>query len=225
MIPCPTIEYLEFYASIYGITGKKAHKMCMELIEKINLTEKADSYVDELSRGMKQKLCLARCMVHNPDLLILDEPFSGLDPGARYEMRDLINLFHDMGKTIIISSHILSELSEMCTTIGIIDHGRMVVKGTEEEIMMHFNASNPVKIHVLSGKNEAIAILKKDPKVKNISIDNENIIIGFSGGDDEEADLLQQMIAGGVRISSFVREKGNLEQLFLKVTGRMEVLK
>ena len=158
-----TIEYLEFYASIYGITGKKAHKMCMELIEKINLTEKADSYVDELSRGMKQKLCLARCMVHNPDLLILDEPFSGLDPGARYEMRDLINLFHDMGKTIIISSHILSELSEMCTTIGIIDHGRMVVKGTEEEIMMHFNASNPVKIHVLSGKNEAIAILKKDP--------------------------------------------------------------
>ena len=220
-----TIEYLEFYASIYGITGKKAHKMCMELIEKINLTEKADSYVDELSRGMKQKLCLARCMVHNPDLLILDEPFSGLDPGARYEMRDLINLFHDMGKTIIISSHILSELSEMCTTIGIIDHGRMVVKGTEEEIMMHFNASNPVKIHVLSGKNEAIAILKKDPKVKNISIDNENIIIGFSGGDDEEADLLQQMIAGGVRISSFVREKGNLEQLFLKVTGRMEVLK
>lgn len=219
------IEYMEFYASIYGITGADAHKLCMELLDKINLTEKADFYVDELSRGMKQKLCLARCMVHNPDLLILDEPLSGLDPGARYEMRKLINVLHDIGKTIIISSHILPELSEMCTTIGIIDNGKMIAKGTEDEIMMHFNASNPVKIRITSGKEEALSILKSDDRVKNISIEGEYIIIGFTGGVDEEAGLLKKLIDNGVMIASFVREKGSLEQLFLKVTGRQEVLK
>lgn len=219
------IEYMEFYASIYGITGVDVHKLCMELLDKINLTEKADFYVDELSRGMKQKLCLARCMVHNPDLLILDEPLSGLDPGARYEMRKLINVLHDIGKTIIISSHILPELSEMCTTIGIIDNGKMIAKGTEDEIMMHFNASNPVKIRITSGKEEALSILKSDDRVKNISIEGEYIIIGFTGGVDEEAGLLKKLIDNGVMIASFVREKGSLEQLFLKVTGRQEVLK
>lgn len=219
------IEYMEFYASIYGIVGKDAHKLCMELLDRINLTEKADSYVDELSRGMKQKLCLARCMVHNPDILILDEPFSELDPGARHEMRKFINMIREMNKTIIISSHILSELSEMCTTIGIINNGKMIVKGTEDEIMMHFNAANPMKMRILGGKEEAISILKKDDRVNSISIEDEYIIIGFTGGVEDEADLLKKLIDKGVIISSFVREKGSLEQLFLKVTGRQEVLK
>ena len=129
------IEYMEFYASIYGITGKKARKLCMELMELVNLSDKAEFYVDSLSRGMKQRLCLARSLVHNPDLLILDEPASGLDPRARFEMKGILKNLNDMGKTIIISSHILSELAEMCTTIGIIEKGSMITKGTVDEIM------------------------------------------------------------------------------------------
>ena len=113
----------------------------------------------------------------------------------------------------------------MCTTIGIINNGKMIVKGTEDEIMMHFNAANPMKMRILGGKEEAISILKKDDRVNSISIEDEYIIIGFTGGVEDEADLLKKLIDKGVIISSFVREKGSLEQLFLKVTGRQEVLK
>ncbi len=219
-----TIEYMEFYASLYGITGAKAHELCVELLDHMNLSDKADYYVDELSRGMKQKLCLARCMVHDPELLILDEPCSGLDPGARYEMKECMKVLNEMGKTIIISSHILSELSEMCTTIGIIDHGTMIAKGTEKEIMMHFNTSNPIKIHILDGKNTAIKVLKEDFLVRSISIEDEYIMIGFAGEVQEESELLKKLVDQGVRVASFVRQTGSLEQLFLKITGKQEVL-
>jgi ABC-type multidrug transport system, ATPase component len=108
-------EYLEFYGSIYGITGKEIKDLSMDLLELVNLENKYDAYVDGLSRGMKQRLCLARCLIHNPQLLILDEPASGMDPRARFEMKNILKNLKDMGKTIIVSSHILSELGEICT--------------------------------------------------------------------------------------------------------------
>ena len=113
-------EYLEFYASIYGISGKDIKKLSMDLLELVNLENKYDSYVDGLSRGMKQRLCLARCLIHNPKLLILDEPASGMDPRARFEMKNILKNLKEMGKTILVSSHILSELGEICTNLGII---------------------------------------------------------------------------------------------------------
>ena len=123
------IEYMEFYASMYGIVGKKAKQISRELMALVNLSDKENSYVDGLSRGMKQRLCLARSMVHNPDLLILDEPASGLDPRARFEMKEILKNLKDMGKTIMISSHILPELAEICTTIGIMEHGQLLLQG------------------------------------------------------------------------------------------------
>lgn len=218
------IEYMEFYASIYGITGEKAKNMCLELMDLVNLSDKADFYVDGLSRGMKQRLCLARSLVHNPELLILDEPASGLDPRARFEMKGILKNLHDMGKTIIISSHILSELAEMCTTIGIIDKGSMVTKGTVEEIMQKLNTSTPLKIHVTNNTEAAVRIIKENPQVENLSIDGPDITVSFNGGEEEEAGLLSMLINNDVMISSFVRETGNLEEVFMMVTAKKEVL-
>ena len=218
------IEYMEFYASIYGIVGKKAKKLCMELMELVNLSDKAEFYVDSLSRGMKQRLCLARSLVHNPDLLILDEPASGLDPRARFEMKGILKNLNDMGKTIIISSHILSELAEMCTTIGIIEKGSMITKGTVDEIMSRLVSSNPIKVQIIENKEEAVKIFKEEPLVKNISIDGDYISLGFTGEQDDEAELLAKLIRNNIKVVSFVRESGNLEEVFMMITGNKEVL-
>ena len=200
---------MEFYASIYGMYGKQATSYCMELMDLVHLSDKANFYVDSLSRGMKQRLCLARSLVHNPQLLILDEPASGLDPRARFEMKGILKNLHEIDKTIIISSHILSELAEMCTTIGIIDHGQMMVKGTVDEIMTRLNTSNPLQIRIV---------------VVNLSVDANMLLVGFKGNEEEEAALLASLIQNDVRVSSFVRDTGNLEEVFMRVTGNKEVL-
>lgn len=212
------IEYMEFYASIYGILGQEARKLCMELMELVNLKDKADAYVDGLSRGMKQRLCLARSLVHNPKVLILDEPASGLDPRARFEMKGILKNLNDMGKTIIISSHILPELAQMCDTIGIIEHGRMLQKGTVEEIMSEINTTNPLVIKLLEGKETAIRILKENPMVDNLSINENCLSVKFNGEDESESELLTQLITNDVKIISFAREEGNLESVFMKIT-------
>lgn len=218
------IEYMEFYASIYGLYGKEATSYCMELMDLVNLADKAQFYVDSLSRGMKQRLCLARSLVHNPELLILDEPASGLDPRARFEMKGILRNLHDMGKTIIISSHILSELAEMCTTIGIIDKGQMMVKGSVEEIMSRLNTSNPLVIRVVSGQEQAVQLLKETPSVVSLSVDGNQLMVSFQGGEQEEAKLLSALVEKGVLVSTFMRETGNLEEVFMRVTGEKEVL-
>lgn len=218
------IEYMEFYASAYGIYGKQATDLCMNLMDLVNLSDKAMFYVDGLSRGMKQRLCLARSMVHNPDLLILDEPASGLDPRARFEMKEILKNLNNMGKTIIISSHILSELAEMCTTIGIIDRGQMVVKGGVDEILSHLNTSNPLMIEVLDGKEQAVRLLKENPLVTNVSLQENEIVINFRGDKVQEAELLASLVSQGVQVAAFMRQSGNLEEVFMEITGNKEVL-
>ncbi|MFW5647359.1 MAG: ABC transporter ATP-binding protein [Acetivibrio ethanolgignens] len=216
------MEYMEFYASIYGIEGLEARELCRDLMKLVNLEDKEDAYVDGLSRGMKQRLCLARSLVHNPELLILDEPASGLDPRARFEMKEILKNLSSMGKTIIISSHILPELAEMCTSIGIIEHGKMVVKGTVDDIMSRMSASNPLLIRFASGKQEAIQLLKENPAVKSIAIQEDSVAVGFGGGQEEEAHLLAQLVTAGIGICHFGREEGNLESLFMQLTKEDE---
>ena len=218
------LEYMEFFASIYGIVGHDARKLCMELMELVNLADKADSYVDGLSRGMKQRLCLARSLVHNPDLLILDEPASGLDPRARFEMKGILRNLSDMGKTIIVSSHILPELAEMCSTIGIIGHGQMVMSGTMDAILSSMKRQNPLIIRVVGEKDHSIRLLKEHPLVESLSLSEQDIYVSFRGEEAEEAELLATLIGNGVRISSFTREQGNLESVFMEITAESEVV-
>lgn len=136
-------EYLDFYAGAQGVPARERPALVRDLLELVDLSHKHDAYVDDLSRGMKQRLCLARALVHDPALLILDEPASGLDPGARIEMRELLKELRNMGKTILISSHILTELADLCTHIGIIDDGRLVLAGPVDAVLrQHGVASN-----------------------------------------------------------------------------------
>lgn len=144
-------EYMDLYGSMYGMYSRDIAKLTDDLLELVNLSDKKEDYVDTLSRGMKQRLCVARALLHNPKLLLLDEPSSGLDPRARVEMKELLKNLHSMGKTILISSHILSELSEMCTSIGIMNHGQLITAGRIEEIMYQISGGRRIHIQISSG--------------------------------------------------------------------------
>lgn len=212
------IEYLEFYASIYGILGDEARELAMDLLELVNLKDKWDANVDGLSRGMKQRLCLARCLVHNPELLILDEPASGMDPRARYEMKGILKNLREMGKTIIVSSHILSELGEICTRIGIIKNGSLVCEGTVEEVTLMASGTAPINITVMEDPDKAISILKEIPEVKEISVDENKITASIVGGDKEARDILKALVSKDIPVISFSRAAGNLEEVFIQIT-------
>lgn len=221
-------EYMEFFASCYGIEGLKARNRCSLLLEQMKLEDKADFFVDGLSRGMKQRLCLARALIHNPDLLILDEPASGLDPRTRVEYSATLKELREQGKTLFVSSHILSELSELCTGIGIIEQGKMVLQGNMSQLFERVNTSNPLLIAVFANKEKALTILKSHPCVQTISVKEEEIQVGFIGDRQDEAMLLQQLIDAGVMVSGFMREKGTLESVFMQITdheGEKAVLK
>lgn len=216
------IEYMEFYASMYGIVGKKAKQISKELMALVNLSDKENSYVDGLSRGMKQRLCLARSMVHNPELLILDEPASGLDPRARFEMKEILKNLKDMGKTIMISSHILPELAEICTTIGIMEQGQLLLHGSVEDILEQAKGRNSLKIQLYSGQSKALRVLKENSKVESISILDSCLKLKFRGTEEEEARLLRSILEAGAEVSGFSRERGNLEELFMEMTEKGE---
>ena len=213
-------EYLEFYASIYGIKGIEAKKVCNDLLELVDLTHKRNFYVDSLSRGMKQRLCLARSLVHNPDLLVLDEPASGMDPRARIEMKEILKTLKSMGKTIIISSHILSELSELCSSLGIIEKGKFVVTGTVDEIMLKVYGSKKIKLKVLNNLDLAERFLKEETDIKEIITMETSNEIEFLSNENEEnlSRILNKLVVGGVPLVSFSEVDGNLEDIFLKVT-------
>lgn len=211
-------EYLDFYASIYKIKEKDKKKIIADLLELVDLTHKREAYVDDLSRGMKQRLCLARSLIHNPKLLILDEPASGLDPRARVEMKAILRNLKDMGKTILISSHILSELAEMCTSIGIIDNGNLVVNGTVSEIMQQIYSKKIVKIKVNDRLEDAVMILKEFPFIEKITTGENTIQAGFDAGDEELSRVLTTLVSKSIPVATFAQLDGNLEDVFMKVT-------
>ncbi len=212
-------EYMEMYGSMYGMSYRDIAKLTDDLLELVNLTDKKEVYVDTLSRGMKQRLCVARAMLHNPKLLFLDEPNSGLDPRARVEMKELLKNLRSMGKTIVISSHILSELSEMCNSIGIMNRGRLVAAGRIEDIMHELSGGTRIHIHIASGTEPAIRMLKEQAGVKVESVRENELIITYGGTDEEICALIGRMIQNEIVLTGFHREEGSLESLFMQLTG------
>ena len=211
-------EYMSFFAMCYGIKGLVARKRCRELLEEVGLADKEDFYVDSLSRGMQQRLCLARALIHNPKFIILDEPTSGLDPRTRYDFKELMKSLAESGKTVLVSSHILSELSQICTDIGIIDQGRLIMSGDVESILRGVEQSNPLHIRVLNGEKTALGIFKKNPGVLSISQKGKEFLINYSGSIEDEAAVLQQLIDADIPVSEFAREAGSLEAFFMQIT-------
>ena len=217
-----TWEYMEFFAACYGIEGLTARKRCSFLLDQAGLGGRRDFYVDGLSRGMKQRLCLARALIHEPALLILDEPSSGLDPKSRREFMELIMEINEQGTTILISSHVLSELSQICTDIGIIEQGRMVLGGSMKEILERVDHSNPLLITVYRNADRAMCILRSHSCVRTISIKDNCFAVGFTGDTQDEALLLQQLVDAEVLVNGFSRQQGNLESLFMQITEHEE---
>ncbi len=215
-------EYMDFFASCYGLEGLKARGRCHTLLLQVGLGDKEDFFVDGLSRGMQQRLCLARALIHDPQILIMDEPTAGLDPRTRMEFKEMVKELHEQGKTILISSHLLTDLAEICTDIGIIDAGRMVVCGSMEEILNQLKASKPVIITVDQNREAALKLLKEHPLVKTISVREPEIMVGFTGTKQQESELLAQLVKAGVPVRSFMRERASLEAIFMQLTDHEE---
>lgn len=220
------MEYMEFYGSMYGMRKVDVVDASERLLELVNLQDKHEAFVDSLSRGMKQRLCVARSLIHDPELLILDEPGSGLDPRSRVEMWNLLKRLSAMGKTIMISSHILPELSEMCDSIGVLDHGRMVASGNVDEILDHSDAMSPVRIkgYMLGMSAETSmdrisVIIKERFDVDRIIVRDDEIFVYYTGSRERDSELLRSLVDNGVHIHQFYRDRGDLESLFLEITG------
>lgn len=211
-------EYLHFYGASYGIPRAEREQLIPQLLELVNLSDKADTYVDSLSRGMKQRLCLARCLVHDPDVLILDEPASGLDPRARIEMREILKELKLMGKTIIISSHILPELAEMVDEIGVIEHGEMVAQGKVADIQSRLRVKKVIHIRTLEREEELAEKLRDEPFVSSVLTDNTGVHVHYGGDDAQQSALLRQVVSWEIPIVSFQEAQSNLEDVFLEIT-------
>lgn len=220
-----TVEYLDFYGASYGLSLNERKKLIPQLLELVNLAHKQDSYVDVLSRGMKQRLCLARSLIHDPEVLILDEPASGLDPRARVEMREILKELKNMGKTILISSHILPELAEMCDSIGIIDQGHLVAEGSVAEIQHRLKGEKLIIVKLNGGLEWAIPFFEDQPLVHRLTRreDGDSLEFMFKGNAEEQVQLLKAALMQDIAIVSFSESETNLEDVFMEITKGVEL--
>ncbi len=215
-------EYLDFFAACYEIPAETRQRLTGDLLELVDLAHRREDYVDALSRGMKQRLCLARTLAHDPQVLILDEPASGLDPRARIEIRELLRELQGMGKTILVSSHILSEIQEICTHVGIIEAGQLVATGTLAEMRKRIQDQRIVRIGLTGRIEEAQAWLSDRPDVMDVQPVTKNgegdLQLLFSGDDDGLSRFLIELVAAGFPVVMFREESGDLEDLFMRLT-------
>lgn len=210
-------EYLDFFASIYGVP--KRDKVIDEVLELTDLTLKKYSYVQSLSRGMQQRLCLARCLVHDPKLLLLDEPASGLDPRARAELKELIAELGRMGKIVIVSSHILPELSDFCNCVGIIERGNLLAFGDVNSVVRSIRPTKLIRIQCISELARLETMVgAMDSIQKCEAVSSDEILVEFTGGDQEQAIFLKSLVDAGHQIVNFNEDQADLEDVFLKLT-------
>ncbi len=224
-------EYLDFFARCYGLDHVRRRTTVEQLLDLVDLTSRRNDFVQSLSRGMQQRLCLAHALVHDPPILLLDEPASGLDPRARVELRELLRTLREMGKTIVLSSHILSELAEVCTEIGIIDCGQMIVSGNVDAVRQQLQARSHLHIRVLGAVEQAVDILQNIPadsglpgiaEVRQDSSDGRVLQVELINATEQnQAALLTYLVTSGILVSEYHAQSENLENLFLRLTEVM----
>ena len=212
------IEYLEFFASAYRIKGPARRKICEEVLELVDLTYKRDALVTSLSRGMTQRLGLARTLLHDPQVLLLDEPASGLDPRARIEMRALLKELRSMGKTILVSSHILPELADICNKIGIIEQGQLLVNGAVTDVMKQVRSDIVLNIAVSNRMTAAANTLENQPEVESVQDKNGVLVVKLNEGVHEYGFLASRLINQGFELTLFKEDEINLETAFMHLT-------
>ncbi len=211
-------EYLDFFGAAYKIPRAKRKAIISDVLELTDLSGKADDYVSAFSRGMKQRCCLAKTLIHDPKVLLLDEPASGLDPRARIEIKELLKTLREMGKTILISSHILSELGDLCNKIAIIERGELLACGDFREILATIRQTRDIRLIVIEGGDQAQALLESKPGIVNIDRSGNEFQMESKLGDLELAEILRELVVGGVKVQFFSEAQGTLEDVFLHVT-------
>lgn len=223
-------EYLDFFARCYNLPSAKRRTTVEGLLDLVDLMPKRDAFVQSLSRGMQQRLCLAHALVHDPPVLLLDEPASGLDPRARVELRELLRTLRDMGKTILLSSHILSELAEVCTALGIMQSGRLIASGSLDEVMRQLGDTRRLRLSLVRGLEQAQALLRAMPGIGAIEIVEQaenstakpdsgsiTLLVEWDGSPEATADLVERLVKGGVGLAAFGNTTNDLEELFLQL--------
>jgi len=211
-------EFLDFFAVAYRIGRVQRKKIINDVLDLLDLGHKRDDYVNGLSRGMKQRLCLAKTLVHDPPVLILDEPTSGLDPRARIEVKALLKELRRMGKTILISSHILTELADCCTSIGIIERGQLLMHGPIEDVYRRIRRNRIVEVRFLENFETGVSVLRSSPHLRDISIEDSRATVELETDDQGVAELLEQLLRAQVRVRSFAEKEPTLEDVFMLVT-------
>ena len=211
-------EYLDFFASAYRIPVNKRRGTIDDVLELTDIAGKRDNFVSELSRGMQQRLCLAKTILHDPALLLLDEPASGLDPRARIEIKELLKELRSMGKTILISSHILPELADFCNKIAIIEQGKLVVSGDVSEIMQRCAGGTMLRICVRDSLQDFTLFLQEIDCLKDVRIDDGAVFCAYTGEPGEYHTVLEAVVTNGFKVTSFSDAQLNLEDVFMQVT-------
>ncbi|HZN37040.1 MAG TPA: ABC transporter ATP-binding protein [Pirellulaceae bacterium] len=211
-------EFLDFFAVAYKIGKGKRKQVINDVLELLDLAHKRDDYVNGLSRGMKQRLCMAKTLVHDPPVLILDEPTSGLDPRARIEVKALFKELKRMGKTILISSHILSELADCCTSIGIIERGQLLMHGPIDEVYRRIRGNRTVEVRFVNGMDVGLSVIRSSPYVRNVAVDVSSCVLELEANDEQVNELLQQLIFNKCGVRSFSEKDPSLEDVFMMVT-------
>ena len=216
-------EYLDFFARAYGLIGRERTKAIRHVMDFTMLDRIAEKPITGLSKGMKQRLCLGRSMIHDPGVLILDEPAAGLDPRARIELREMIRQLADDGKTILVSSHILTELAEMCDVVGIIEQGELLAVGSVAEIQQRSQTQRQIRVRVLGPLQQFQRWLEEREDVSEVQVVSDAVIFSHTGDEASEVELLKQMIAAEFPVIEYGGHTHSLEDVFLHVTeGRIQ---
>jgi ABC-2 type transport system ATP-binding protein len=213
-------EYLDFFCAAYRIPAGEREARVNDALALTNAGEMIDYQIASLSKGMHQRIGLARTLLHDPEVLILDEPASGLDPSARIEMRRTIQSLRELGKTILLSSHILPELSAVCDTVGILEKGHLLACGGVREITRKLREHLVLVITVAGESQKARELIAAFPNTENVTVSGDDVRLGFNGNRLEVADLNRNLVENGVRVLGIREEETDLEQVFLSVTGK-----
>ncbi|MHC4175945.1 MAG: ABC transporter ATP-binding protein, partial [Planctomycetota bacterium] len=218
------IEYLEFFAATYRIKGSRRRQVCNEMLELVDLGYKRDAFVTSLSRGMTQRLGLARVLLHDPQVLLLDEPASGLDPRARIEIRGLLKRLRGTGKTIMVSSHILPELADICNKVGILEKGELLVSANVSDVMKQVRQRTVLNVGVTGELDAAAKLLEGHGRVESVEIRDGQLLVtlaegcGVTGDKGDYSDLPTVLIEAGHKLTLFKEEEINLETAFMALT-------
>lgn len=216
-------EYMEFYAGFYPLEGLKKDRWIREILDQMELLSMENVFVEKLSLGMSRRLCVAQALLSDPQILILDETGNGLDARARQEFRRLLKKLSQTNRTILISSHMISDLPDYCSSVGILEEGTMIMQGKMEQVLLDIKKSQPLFVQLISGQEKALELLKRNDRVKKITLLEEGILIEFDGTEQEEAMLLHELVHAGAGVLSFSRDNAYFEKSVLNmISGQGE---